>query len=814
MNEPRFRRNRQRLSCTNCRERKKKCDRGSPCSLCVRFKCEDTCRFESKRKLSDAKPLLQVPQHGAYSGDSARSSPEARIGEQVLAKEEVKSVPRGFCVPANVDVAQYSFNLNKALTPTGRFRIHKRGLMPQVTMAELDPMTRAMCQVISANCRVSWADFLKLPTGKPCTMEDVEMLAKKEFGDRSVPHLEQGAPLARILEARQEVSRAGAPIGVFYREGEWTELSLMEQIAATVPSYAVVVQFVDYFFKNVTLYPVLHEGQFRKAVKALWKYSDETKLEGISVELNQQLATVISLLLVLRLLYLTALHLPHTEYSDTILQHPISLDAISLVENVVQVFDYFYDSSWELLQALMLLYVYRFQAPEIDYFDQKSPEMLFSLIVTMSRLLNQKGLAVDADFDGLEPLWASFKAVHRHLLILLNLDSILFYDKPSYVSSADFSPYFPDGAPSGASVFNDFLAVLRPISTVARKLHVLYEKMLPENLELSLPDLLETLCDLEDSIENELGVPSDYLTDLSDAGISKCFKFRLLLNAKCVLFQVYYALGTRLESRMDYELNFECLKKLVAIAHGDFGWLQRGFIASCDKIIGTSALAFLIPTLVCCNRLQSILCKFRIRGLCTLKFAEATDTSLKSLRLTRALETIVNKIRLFEKKIYAFMIELGKYHRGCFSTSKSFKFGSEVAYRSLYNGTTVPFPPEGGLSYPQKILDEIKKLLLFSVSEFELLGDLFNTESNSPICKTEDKDNFEPTHMWQLDKMWDAVDKIHVLLRDLYFHKRFKSEIPNVKNVWEMADIKSDFINQNQFPFTVERFDEFFFSAL
>lgn len=801
---PKFRRNRKKLSCTNCRERKKKCDRGSPCSLCTRNHFADTCRYDATRGSrnfleNSTKPLEQD------------KSPQVSAALQPVQTDSPPISPSGDIDLPN-SMKMYLFNVHQALNPSGSSNF-RWGVLPHVSMPELDPASSTLLRILRSRDRAFWTELRK-PRITPAWAMALESASRKEYGENSIFALLPECSTAQLLAARAEISSIGASSGIFFSGPDWVDLSLMDQIRATIPSYNVVQQYVDFFFEQLYIFPVLYEATFRESVHNILHNYIPEKPDTLVVELPDQLVTIMSLILVFRLVYLAVLRLPPSSSNYAILQHPISLHSISLVENLRKELNYANDASWELVQALLLLYLYRFQAPETDSHDGRNLDLLLSEIIVMSRLLKFGTVGINPpplDKPGLQR--AEFKLGLWHTLIMLSLEMVIIYDRPLLISSDEFDSSIPKWNPNNSRRLNETWAAYSSVTQVTHMMHVLHEKIIIGKNSLPLGETFKMLSEFESYLESNLGDSNDYLIRLSNASLAKCLKFRCLLSAKCMLFVVYYALGLLFEANEKYDICYICLKKQIMIAYSDFGWLQKNFVDSSDKLIGTTSFPFLVPILIGCNRTQSVLIKLGMRATYSLRMFQKSDDSLNSLRLRKALETILKEVNSIERKMLNFIEYLSTFHRGSFLQADAYKFGYEVIRGDFLGPEDPDFLAELVFRYPPKMLEDLKKLLIVSVSEVELLGEHMapgtSKEFDAPL------ENERPefiAHLWHLAKMWEVKDRIDSLIKDSSFRKRIHSGNPDVKLDFEIAHVKSDNI-ENTYSFLYEAFDENLFSA-
>lgn len=739
---------------------------------------------------------------GKYTGNLTA------IGQPELDFEPSTSLSRAYgSYPNTLKTEDFQFNLANALhsgpdTFEMKYRHNFRhGILAYLMMARADPITELMLNHIVTQKKVVWDEVPMRSSMIPkAQVEELEEKASNYFGDSYIQRLGHDFSHEDLLVARQRLSAYGASSGIIYSaRPDWVSSPLLQIIESEIPDKDTILSCLDVFFSDCSLGSFLvFEDKFRENIEKLVDENVLTTNETgskLCVNLKKDIATITTLVVVLRHVYLHLLNSGENQILAS--KCRISIDAIHALESLLQCLDLTYDSNWEVLQALTLLFDYGLRAPESDcYANHGDPSIMFSTIVAIARSLqfDQKVRSQPAKYD---LLWIQFRRCFWLVLQIMNLELALLYYSPLYFQDSDFELKLPQQAITNSTMLNQVCSVLASLAPVIRKLYKLIDMVMVRKY-CSHHQLVAEIRDFETLISRELGTFQSYFMPYSTY-LAKPIKFRFLIMSKCFLMVLYYALYVGLETRGDINLGFNYLRKLVLIAYGELTFLQKGFIESCSRFFGPSREYFFRPLLIACNSMQLLTGVLRIRARCTLK---KLDSRAKNKPLLEAgLKSIIENIILMETKMIEFDEQLGKVFNCGYWKERQYNFGTLLTFQESMYENCDELVAKAMLPFSEEALNELSGLISESVKrfeEYETLQKSITTNKLALVNPTEELTGAERQYYLimerlQRDKMWSLVNLIKNYYHDETFRQKFDAGHAN--NLGDLFYGQDDILN-------------------
>lgn len=733
-----------------------------------------------------------------------------RFQQPELGFEQTTSLSRGYGnYPNTLRTEDFQFNLANALhSGPDDFEIKhghqfRHGILAYLTMARADPMTGLMQNHIVTQKKVVWDEIPTRGSSIPkAQIEELEEKASNYFGDSYIQRLGHDFSHEDLLVARQRISVYGASSGIIYSaRPDWVSSPLLQIIESEIPDRNTIISCLDVFFSDCSLGSFLvFEDKFRENIEKLVDENVLTTNENgskLCVNLKKDIATITTLVVVLRHVYLHLLNSGENQILAS--KCCISIDAIHALESLLQCLDLTYDSNWEVLQALTLLFDYNLRAPESDcYSNHGDPSIVFSTIVAIARSLqfDQKVRSQPTKYD---LLWIQFRRCFWFVLQIMNLELALLYYSPLYFQDSDFEVKLPQQAITNSAMLNQVCSALASLAPVIYKLYKLIDMVMVRK-SCSHHQLVAEIRDFETLISRDLGTFESYFTPYSKY-LAKPIKFRFLTMSKCFLMVLYYALYVGLETRGDYNLGYNYFKELVLIAYEELAFLQKDFIESCSRFFGPSREYFFRPLLLACNGMQLLTGVVRIRARCTLKKLDSLKCAKNKPQLEAGLKSIIENIILIETKMIEFDEQLGKVFNCGYLKERQYNFGMLLmCQESLYENSD-ELVAKAMLPFSEEALCELSGLISESVKRFEAneaFQKSLTTKKLVLVNPTAESTGVERQcyliiERLQRDKMWSLVSLIKTYYHDETFRQKFDAGHAN--NLSDLFYGQDDILN-------------------
>ncbi|GMM36862.1 hypothetical protein DASC09_041870 [Saccharomycopsis crataegensis] len=643
-------RKRQSLSCSNCRERKVKCDRNHPCSACTRKGCQTSCTFDSL----------------------AASLPPFNRSNEILANENYQTIHNDDSSPKSSasGVSMYSKSTNRTslYEPTGSD--------PQI-------LSEVSSAYFGNNPYASDEEVINFYDGLPCypnshgnepvnygplswaylEIKDVALNLLSEYSNLHYKSGPGGCPKAGYMNENgiwqrpgmnedSKVSEKPKVFDVFERP-DMTEKTLGEELRDYFSNQKLMVLATDVFFHtSLPVTEVIHEKVFRGAIKRVFGELEmqEKPTRRLNISDRTDLSYVGTLLIIVRFAFL--LSSPNCKFkrerepwndpiAEYILTHPVNLDGIALAQKCFQKLTCFSDPSLEMLQFAMFIQFYQQFAPEFG-------ECIYGgkfKIGTGMAFQMAYSLSLNRDPDNcLFSIPEEEKNVRRKLwytLLCCNLIQSYLYGHPLHYDSLFYDTKAPQNSDKVhcASFYVRLDWLFTPLRSV---LHSILD--ISGNTKMS--ELTRELSDFEIVLDKSFGSLQDNIDTHSTESCDSTGSIKFWMSLRIFLLSVYNHFKLHYEAKKNTELSFFYTRKIFHIGIVEF--LPYLYLFSSEKkVLGTFSEFLVTPFLLqLCHGVSISIFSLQVR----LKFAifnlgsRGKVLSKSEVEIVQALEELSSNI--------------------------------------------------------------------------------------------------------------------------------------------------------------------------
>ncbi|KAF3987903.1 hypothetical protein FT663_04247 [Candidozyma haemuli var. vulneris] len=762
-------RHRRVFSCTNCRRKKRRCDRGVPCGECSRNGLSDCCSYEDVKPY---KPLL------SQQGVSASSSPSYYTGDDIESywrqMAQVKKENDHGALGAN----DWEYNLFEASNTSKDGKV-ETSLLGYITMAGADPFTDVVKHffVKQKSLNRLWSNLISkdgmVPKEK---LGQFEQKAMVHFGDKHLRRLNNQSTDAEYNAARQAITAGNIQHGLTFKpDSSWTTLSLSEQVLQMLPPYSVVLSLVREFFSFQQKWlPVLDEKEFFAELNRVVGPTLEGHCIVRSLKSPRDAAILASLLLAIRLAYSmvveTKADAPSIDRTN-ILEHPVPIDAAEVAIDLTKELSHATSAGTHGLRALMMLQTFNIFSPErgmvTDHFSgleimkriQSYAEVLHLGIdrSVISRWRHK--LEIDAaDTEDGRALW--------HTIIRLDTFVGILFDRGATIHQESYNVEYPSAHhPSeAAEIFCETRAEFMALRDLLTSTSPLASK-------LRYSELVEKIHRLEDAVEQKLGKPGDYLRPLDDEKANlKCSKFILLVLTKTWLSVIYSSLYLFFENKGEIELSVHYVKKRFGITQKDFGFLKAGLLDHLDEYFGPGSLALLKPILVNAIASQVGAGGIRVRAAFTLRQLERqANQDIVAIKSRNLYESVVSKIFGAEESALELAEAMAEKFHYAWAVSRSTRFGQKMISDEGIFDTTEELSQRARVYYTVDQLKSIDSVLNDASVEHKSYNDMYGEPDKDSSSEARE---LRLLNALQMEKKWSSIAQISTHAQKCTFNKR------------------------------------------
>lgn len=788
-------RNRQTIVCRTCRIKKTKCDRGLPCSACVKAGTPQDCHYSFSR---DANIDVLPPFEHGPSHRLEESEQQALFNELRMLKQKVKDLE-------DTGVTQEPTPNNLYLTPLSVKTVSGRpsflgtvdpvGLNPIClsddvfnfhhdfnTGTKTDVYALKVVHLLTVGKRdpgvaLFW-DF-KAKKQKLCTFNSsyalysrdansvspaLVDLVKTHFGANYVPYLDNYHAQPDLPAVRRAISAYGANLG--YSLSEVYSDSDPIQVAAEklLPPKHYLYGLLEVFFSNVyPFFPVVDETQFLSDIKRMVHYNPA----GTEVKIANKtdLAALAMLFLVLRLAHVSlftnnAAKNTTLLQTEPLLQFPIPLEYMTIASRCLKEFDFVKVNSLTVLQAMILMHICKDYYPEYGH-DSNGNELQMGLCI-LTQMACSLGLNRDPDY-----YQDSSPEAVRHLkrkiwYFVLYSDRLLSLECPNIASirlsdyDTKLPSYVDETNPMRAAIERDVIKSFEILSTLYPLTSQLLGYIVDVNSKIRVNDLLLALTSLETLASKTFGRAKDYIVrpTVGDAFL-KVFKFRTYYQIKIFTAYLYHFLHLVYEKKGETNLDHFFLRKLLMILFSELRPLGGKLFDHCDAFFGQAFLLIMSPIAeLYGHQLGLVSLGLYIRLVCTMKFLERDDPLFN---------LIYGVLQRFAKTIYDHTTMILHMLR-CLATRYLFAWKCRKAHAFGYE-----FLERSG-QYLANDHGAKSAIFTFTVSQYKELDGAFSKANTSiPSDDIDDSAPMTPMNLSDADpldhRLFDSIQRDNFMLQ-------------------------------------------------
>lgn len=372
------------------------------------------------------------------------------------------------------------------------------------------------------------------------------------------------------------------------------ELRLVEQIQTILPVKRVIWSLIGRFFKVLyPFYPFLDEIDFRSRLSAIIgaESFEEEKVKELKIEYRLDLALMATLLVVLRLTYLSLFSNrdcnnsyimnctptdPEEEEKKYLLSNPINVVAIKVAHACLCCFQISVRTNLTVFQATLLLRLYRTLGPEEgDRFDGGELQFSTAMLVQMGYSLglhrepdNFPDLRIDERTNHLtRKLW--------YFLILSDLLNAFNSGNPTLIDVKHYDTKEPVATRTNSSL-DDFaleesaVDTLKWLDVSLSSIGKILDVIVDIRKYSSINYLTEALNNIEQVLRLDFQVSRrvprfDTEQTSSTTKYTDVIKTKVFLTLYCSLITIYVHLYLYYERQSKFDYSFFYLKKLLYI---------------------------------------------------------------------------------------------------------------------------------------------------------------------------------------------------------------------------------------------------------
>lgn len=620
-------RKRHRISvvCGFCKKRKVKCNKGNPCSTCLKYgnlEChydihgvdvvsnkaidaEDIVQDELKilkAKIRNLEETLTTGNESINEDSSSNNNIKNVLNELPLHLENGINCFAGYNPVASLDD---TINFYKGYTAVFDCEPVKRrnfGPLAWLSLIKVDPALTMLWSFIHSK---------KMAKLRPCVVDDnatcsspEKQFRERENNDTGINDvtLYKDAPQSQLFtpklisnssNSRNKINEKAMSLGLtFYDGGIDEELKLIEKIELVLPNKRIIWKLIERFFTH--LYPffaIIDELYFKSLITRLLgpESFDEEKISKLKVEKRLDFAYLGLLLIVLRLSYLslfsniTTLNeaklysndpSPQAREFRYLLNNPINIDVIDVAQLCLNQFNLLRKANMAIMQLAFFTRLYHMYAPEDgDGSDGGDSQVFIGMLVQMAI-----SMGLNRDPDNFPDNFKDEKTNNLgrkiwYLLLINDINNAMAMGYPMTTSIEIFDtkvPYYKDGnanindvelEKTVTSSFGRIEAFYEPLSK-------LLKKILNVRDNINLEDLTASLSDLETSYMSEYcdlrkSLRSEVLSK-SDV-VKKTLKMKIYFTCHFFRVSLFFHFYNYYERKNNYDLSFFYLKKIFLI---------------------------------------------------------------------------------------------------------------------------------------------------------------------------------------------------------------------------------------------------------
>ncbi|KAG7664111.1 MRR1 [[Candida] subhashii] len=407
---------------------------------------------------------------------------------------------------------------------------------------------------------------------------------------------QQEKPQEQVMTQKEQLNKNCLRLGLTFYEGQIDrELMLIDKIQFILPKQKVIWKLIDRFFTWVYPFmPFVDEEDFRESISKIIgpEGYEDAKISEIKVEKRLDLAVIGTLLVMLRLSYLSLFSnktsvneerlnsadpCEHSQCVKYLLQNPISINTVDVSQCCLYQFQILRKTSLPVLQLAFYLRLYHTYAPEDgDGADGGDSQTLNAVLIQMAY-----SLGLNREPDNFPDVLNNKKQNHLcrkiwHYLVLGDIHNSYSFGSPTAIDPNSYDTKFPFHEEGNENLRDKTLD--RFVTSCFFPTYIRLYEILTAILKLVLNvpgrtkvgELCKLLSEFEVLMAQKYGSLADCLNPpTKDTHIfARNFPTKFYISLKTFLVAVYYHIFLHYEAT-NLELSFFYLKKIIKIACTD-----------------------------------------------------------------------------------------------------------------------------------------------------------------------------------------------------------------------------------------------------
>lgn len=917
-------RNRQILVCANCHKKKRKCDKELPCSSCIKLSIENTCSYSSlsrkrqhvlddelcapqefskqnnrettdeptesiaekhheylndrvetlNKKIEELETLLTTPATGNNQNSSNLQTPIEYTEGGDKFTQEVRNSPRSVCLNREgnkgligfnpVQLDEKKFNFLNTLNTSSNVPVSSYGPLRYLILMKQDPTGVLLTDYFKSP---SSKNFEHFSSPRNADLEGLDEKSRHFYADSYIKKIGKNCTTADIIEVKDAISKFGLTLGLSLNTAAQLdkENGLLDKIRFILPNKKAINLLLDLFFEVLyPHFPILDEASFRSDILRIFgeelNDSQSNRIETIKIRNRQDIAVIATLLILIRLSYLSlfsndvrknenllnsqsySLYIRNKKY---LLQHPIPIETINIAKSCIRELDLISLPNLAIFQASLMIQIYQTYAPEENTFSgTESPVSIGNLYqMANSLFLNRDPNYIVYFAD--RRMDEKMKILSRRLwyfLTILDIEDSILYGTQIYTVESNYDTKIPSvprnnpDRPMGIEA--EIVAAIGVLQPIIKSAHSILERLFRVNSDMKISELAEYLSGFEILVQENLGTLNDYLnTEMTDPKFLKIQKLKLYLYCKIMLLSIYYCLYLYYEVNKNLLLSLFYLKKLIQTIFSELAGVSSSVMDNCDEYFGSAFTLIMSPILQIFSRMELFTFLIQMRVKCTQKSMEkkllAGVMSKENIKLYH--KTLENLLSVFSTLLNCNKNFMGRFKNRYYFAWKylqSIVYGLNIAADdNLYANEEKT--ENASLKYSLNDICDLENLLTFCVNSKQKASSCPTNISTFSGFRKTDKDSLgyqkeaesirDLVNDIQVDKLWRLLDFFKEESYDRHFRSLWsnfeKSETNYVSFPGNLSLENSNVINnteidvmfQDSDPFRGFGIEDFFF---
>ncbi|CUM64882.1 uncharacterized protein PRCAT00002498001 [Priceomyces carsonii] len=608
-------RKRKTTVCDNCKKKKRACNKGIPCSFCIKTGQTHLCTYVNNRSLADEN-------HIDFENEYLRDIGESNLGNRSLdssskknIRDDQNSIFDGLLRNELIEKIQYlstklvteeiqSASITRLKPPTKRIQYvvlpeHLRnkdffhGINPVESTDEVISFYESKNDNVfkydhnySTRGLFHWSSLID---------KDSAFISLWNFIVRSRRKRKANSASETHFEDKDEVSNSGSLKYADNKQNRDTEKSsgailsmglvldntffegsnFIEKLRLALPPQRVIWQLIDRFFKNLYPFmPILDEKQFRSRVSKMIgpEGYEDIKISVLNISQKVELAWFGSLLIVMKLSFLSlfsssSVNLSNFEEKDAkescdvkyLLNNLTNENFVAIAHECLNQFLLFRKVSLPIYQCAFLMKCYYMLSPEEgEGSDNNETRVYTGILVQMAYSISlHRDLCVsknDAETARLE------NVKRKNWFYLLLLDTLSAFSEGNFFSMREGSfdtklPVYVEGAENveDVEIEKTVISMFEHVAKLVAPLRRLLVRLLDVRSKVLMFEVADELDHLEIFLLQNYGTLKELFENYVDSGPSSVFE--RVLKIKVYLPTRCFFISIYLHFILKYELS-------------------------------------------------------------------------------------------------------------------------------------------------------------------------------------------------------------------------------------------------------------------